>query len=281
MTSIVSDWIAFVAGSPVTHSLSPAIHSAALRLYGRLGVYGSLECGVDEVSRVWDQCRRQGMVGASVTMPLKEVVVAGCDALSPSAQVLGAVNCLAVTPSGLVGHNTDGEGCAAALVNAGAALDSNDFAVVLGAGGTARAVALALASRGVRVTFVSRTREKAEMAAGRIAAAANVAGQVTVGSMADVADATVIVNATPVGMGSNESPVPSEVLPTGVVVLDAVYHPLETTLLRQARAAGATPVDGLWMLVEQARLQQEIWFGEIPDGGVMRRAAEDQLAGRQ
>jgi shikimate dehydrogenase len=106
-------------------------------------------------------------------------------------------------------------------------------------------------------------------------------GRIKVGSVADIADARVLVNATSVGMNSTESPVDVSVLHSDLVVLDAVYSPMETTLLAAARLAGCVVVDGLWMLIHQARHQQILWFGQDPSAEVMRSAAEQELASRR
>lgn len=281
MTSRIGrDWIALVAGSPVSQSLSPAIHEAAFRADGRSGSFGAVECAPAEVQGLVEECRTRGLVGASVTMPLKEAVIASCDTVSDDASVLGAVNCLAFVSGSVIGHNTDGAGCAAALVRAGAAIAGED-SVVLGAGGTARAVALALARLGSRVTLVNRTASRADAAAATLSSVTGVSGSVVAGDIGALAEARVLVNATSVGMGTQESPVDVVHLHPDLVVLDAVYSPLDTRLLRDARAIRARAVDGVWMLVEQARLQQQLWFGTMPDAAVMRRAAEGRLAARQ
>ena len=101
-----------------------------------------------------------------------------------------------------------------------------------------------------------------------------------VGSVGDIANANILINATSVGMGTQETPVDAGLLHSSLVVLDAVYHPLETTLLRDAKVAGAKTVDGLWMLVHQGALQQFAWFKEIGDVQLMRQAALDELANR-
>jgi shikimate dehydrogenase len=114
------------------------------------------------------------------------------------------------------------------------------------------------------------------------AVAAALAGPIgSVGALADVADADVVVNTTSVGMGSRESPIPAALLRADQVVADIVYHPRRTALLDAAEAAGATTVDGLGMLVHQAALQQALWTGRTPDVAAMRDAAERELAARE
>jgi shikimate dehydrogenase len=145
---------------------------------------------------------------------------------------------------------------------------------VLGAGGTARAVVAALGLRGAAdIAIVNRTQTRASEAS-------ECADVARVGTESDIADATLLINTTSVGMGTDESPVSATVLYSGLTVLDAVYHPLETAFLAQARLAGARTIDGLWMLICQAVRQEELWCGMTPDPEVMRDAALLTLAQR-
>ena len=216
--------------------------------------------------------RALGLGGLSVTMPHKEDVIAALDRVSDDAAALRAVNCIAWDGTELVGHNTDGAGLVRSLeVDAGVTV-AGRRCVVLGAGGAARAVVRALAQAGAHdVAVVNRTPERAHAAA----ALAEAVGRVA--PVEAVAEAEVVVNATSVGMGEEgpdaRSPVPDGLLRAGQTVVDLVYAPLETGLLRQASAAGATPVDGLGMLVHQAALAVEHWTGITPDLAAMRVAA--------
>jgi len=145
---------------------------------------------------------------------------------------------------------------------------------VLGAGGTARAVIAALGLRGAAdIAVVNRTQSRASEAS-------ECADVARVGTEKDIADATLLVNTTSVGMGTNESPVSATFLHSALTVLDAVYHPLETAFLAQARQVGARTIDGLWMLICQAVRQEELWCGMTPDPQVMRDAALATLAQR-
>jgi shikimate dehydrogenase len=145
---------------------------------------------------------------------------------------------------------------------------------VLGAGGTARAVVAALGLRGAAdIAIVNRTQSRANEAI-------ECADVARVGTESDIADATLLVNTTSVGMGTNDSPVSTTFLHSALTVLDAVYHPLETAFLTQARQAGAHTIDGLWMLICQAVRQEELWCGMTPDPQVMRDAALETLAQR-
>ena len=272
--------IAAVIGSPISHSLSPAIHNAAFRNAHRSGEYVAIECQSDQLPAVLQEVREAGAVGLSVTMPLKSDVIAYLDALDEDAKLLQAVNCVSFENGRAVGHNTDGDGCCDALVEQGGVQLSGARAVVLGAGGTARSVALALVRRGATVIIVNRTPDKAHSLVAMIEE--GVPGcNIAVGDVSAIAQASILVNTTSVGMNSSESPVDASVLHAGLTVLDAVYSPLTTVLLNQATAAGARVVDGLWMLIQQARHQQLLWFKEAPGAEPMREAAEQELAARR
>jgi len=269
--------IAVVLGSPVSHSLSPAIHRAAFVAAGRAGDYSAIECQANTLEATLISLRDGGAIGASITMPLKEDVITHLSALSDTAKELNAVNCVVFADGQVIGHNTDGDGCCDALVEQGGVDLSNASVVLLGGGGTARAIALSLLRHGAQVIVVNRTTEKADSMVRSLSSY----GHITVGSVADLAHADVLVNATSVGMNSAESPVDASLLHSGLTVLDAVYSPMETTLLAAARRAGCVAVDGLWMLIHQARHQQILWFGQNPSAEVMRSAAEQELASRR
>jgi shikimate dehydrogenase len=264
--------IAAVIGHPVRHSRSPAIANAAFASAGVDWTFVAFDVapggGADAVRAM----RTLGLGGLMVTMPHKVDVVEALDDLTPAAAALGAVNSVAWVGDRLVGDNTDGAGLVAALAADGIGIEGRRCAV-LGAGGAARSIAWALAEAGAaEVVVVNRTAERA-------AEAALLAGSVgRVGTVADVAAVDIVVNATSVGMGAPEGaagpmPVPADVLHGGHVVVDAVYQPLETPLLRSARAAGAIVVDGLGMLVHQAARSIRRWIDLEPDLHAMSVAA--------
>ena len=267
--------VAAVIVSPVAHSLSPAIHNAAYESLGIDWAYVAFEVAPGRAADALTAMRALALAGLSVTMPHKHDVAADVDEIAPAARALGAVNCVERTADGrLVGHNTDGDGFVDALV-AGPGSPAGQRCVVLGAGGAARAVIDALARHGAaEIVVVNRSADRAAEAA----ALAGVVGRV--GTPTDVREANLVVNATSVGMDSTELPLDPALLRAGQVVADLVYHPLDTALLVVARAAGATPVDGLGMLVHQAARQIEIWTGLDAPADVMRAAAEAELARR-
>ena len=272
--------IAAVIGSPISHSLSPAIHNAAFAASRRDGEYVAVECGISDVESTMESLQSAGLLGLSVTMPLKEAVIDFLDFVTPDADFLNAVNCISFGPSGSIGHNTDGDGCCDALIEQGGARLRGATAVLLGAGGTARSIALALVRRGAHVVVVNRTQSNA---VGLVSSFAGFGDEVSisVGDQSSIASASILINATSVGMNSSDLPIDPVHLHSQLTVLDAVYSPLETSLLVHARETGATVVDGLWMLIHQARHQQKLWFGEFSDASAMRLAAERELSARR
>lgn len=267
--------VACVIGNPARHSLSPAIHNAAFAAAGVDASYIAIEIPSEEFTPTIRALVEVGFLGASITMPYKELAFSCCDTVGETARRLGSLNTLVRTPSGIHGDSTDGAGCVGALRSAG--VEPRGLRVgVLGAGATARACLVALADAGAgAVVVVNRTEARAREA---VALAPQVA---TVGSPSDLASCDVIVNSTPAGMGGNHDRVfDHSMITKNHVVLDAVYQPLETDLLASARAAGATCIDGLWMLVHQAVAQQVLWTGSSPDPGVLRAAAEHELSRR-
>ena len=272
--------VAAVIGSPISHSLSPAIHNAAFAAAKRNGEYVAIECGISDVDATMASLQSAGLVGLSVTMPLKEAVIDCLDFVTPDADFLNAVNCISFGPTGSIGHNTDGDGCCDALTEQGGARLRGAPGVLLGAGGTARSIALALVRRGAHVVVVNRTQSNAVDLVNSFAGFGDEVS-ISVGDQSAIASASILINATSVGMNSSDMPVDSSELHDRLTVLDAVYSPLETSLLAAARVTGATVVDGLWMLIHQARHQQKLWFGEFSDTSAMRLAAERELSARR
>lgn len=273
--------VAAVIGDPIAHSRSPAIFNAAFAATGLDWVYVALGVAEGDAVAAVQAMRVLGLRGLSVTMPHKEAVIPALDRLTADAERLGAVNCIARDGDGLVGHNTDGEGFVASVAAEGLAV-AGRRAVVLGAGGAARSVVLALAEAGAaNVTVASRTRSGADAAA----ALAGSAGRVVVPRdvVAAVAEADLVVNATPVGMADTHTaadtgadtvlPLPAEALYPGLFVAELVYHPLRTPLLAAAEAAGARGINGLGMLVHQAARAFEIWTGISAPVAAMAAAA--------
>jgi shikimate dehydrogenase len=251
-------------GYPVRHSLSPLLHNTAFAVLGLNWTSLAFEVAPGAVAGALSGVRALGLAGMSVTMPHKDEVAALVDECSPVATVLGAVNCVVNREGTLRGENTDGAGFLASLARAAAFDPAGRRCLILGAGGAARAVALALAGAGCAdVTVLNRTAARAEA----VAALAGPVGRVgRMGDDTDVAQADLVVNATPVGMagtgsGAGDRLVPPSLLHRGQVVADLIYAPRPTAWLAAAADAGATTVDGLGMLVHQAAAQLELWTG--------------------
>jgi shikimate dehydrogenase len=251
-----------VIGDPIAHSLSPLLHNAAFDALGLDWVSVAFPVRAGMTAAALTGMRALRIAGLSVTMPHKEEAFAAVDDNTEVARRLGAVNCVTWRDGALVGDSTDGEGFLVALRRAAGFDPEGRRCLVIGAGGAARAVTLALAEAGAaEVAVVNRTAARAVTAS----ALAGPAGRV--GSGADVEQAELVVQATPVGMAGGDGaergalPVERSALHAGQVVVDLVYNPLETPLLAAARTSGAEVVTGLGMLVHQAALAVERWTG--------------------
>jgi shikimate dehydrogenase len=266
--------LAAVIGSPVRHSLSPVLHNTAFDSAGLDWRMVAFEVAPGDGAAAVAAMRTLGIGGLAVTTPHKADVAAAVDEVDPAAHALRSVNTVVLRDDGsTLGASTDGAGFVDSLRADGVDVERARV-VVLGAGGAARSIVDALGRAGAgEIVIVNRNPEHA-------AEAAALAPVARVGVPDDIVAADVLVNATTVGMGSDESPVDPAHLRPEVTVADIVYHPLETALLRAARAAGARTVDGLGMLVHQAVRQQELWTGVRPDPAVLRAAAEAELASR-
>jgi shikimate dehydrogenase len=252
------------------------MHNAAFAACGLDAVYLAFPVPGGQAGAALDAARLLGLIGLSVTMPHKTDVAGLVDRPSPDVVALRAANTVLFDRDGpTVGESTDGGGFVDSLRLDHDLQPGGQTAVVLGAGGAARAVVLALADAGcAEIVIVNRTAEAAEAA---VALAPRVA---RVGGAADASRADMIVNATPLGMGgSTELPIDPTLLRAGQVVADLVYHPRRTPLLAAASERGCRTVDGLGMLVHQGARQFALWTGVEPPREVMRTAAEAALAG--
>jgi shikimate dehydrogenase len=253
--------LAGVFGHPVTHSRSPRLHGFWLQRYGIDGAYIPLGVAPGGFGAAVRALVDLGFRGANVTIPHKLPAFEICDAVAPFARRAGAVNTLIFRDGRIEGSNTDGFGFLESIREAapGWRADAGP-AVLLGAGGAARAIAAALLDAGApRVTLVNRTAAKAE------ALARDLGGPIQVVDRAPLEDAALLVNTTSLGMqGQPGLEVDLAPLPASAVVADIVYVPLETRLLAAARARGLVAVDGLGMLLHQARPGFEAWFGVAP-----------------
>jgi shikimate dehydrogenase len=271
--------VAAVIGSPVRHSLSPVLLNAAFQAAHLDWVFAAFEVPEGAGGAAVEAMRTLGLGGLSVTMPHKAAAYEAVDERTPVADDLGAVNCVFHRDGRLVGDSTDGPGFVDALtIDEGIELDGRRC-VLVGAGGAGRAVARALGAAGAaEVVVVNRSPGPAQRAA-------EMAGAVgRVGDHSDVTRAELIVNATSVGMAGSPAegalPVHADLLHAGQVVVDLIYHPVETPLLAAARARGAVAVNGVGMLVHQAAHAFARWTGEAPPLREMATAIRHELGRR-
>ncbi|ELY90449.1 shikimate dehydrogenase [Natrinema altunense] len=260
-------------GNPVGHSLSPPMHEAAYEELGLEARYATFEPEEDDIGDAIRGADALGIAGLNVTIPFKQAVL---EIVAPEdlATRIGAVNTIDFAGSGPpTGYNTDAVGALRALREHDVALEGEQ-AVVVGAGGAGRAIAFGLADAGATVAVANRTESKARDLA---AAVPRATGHGLAALEELLADADVLVNATSVGMDADATPVPEDALHGGLAVLDAVYSPLETRLLRDAADAGATTVDGAWMLLYQGVEAFEIWTGQDAPVDVMNEALRSRL----
>jgi len=263
-------------GYPLGHSLSPKIHTAALKTGGLQGDYSLFPIHPDDKQGLKDllaRVRAGEITGLNVTIPHKQNVIEFMDELTPTAQVIGAVNTIYMRDNKLIGDNTDAPGFLSDLKRvSNSSFGTSHSALVLGAGGSARAVVYALANDGWNVTIVARRIEQAQQLADSFT---NYQLPITNLAALSLSTFQLIVNTTPLGMTPNTetSPLPENtVLSKHTFVYDLVYNPRETKLVHDARAQGLNASTGLGMLIEQAALAFEKWTGVNPDRAAMQQA---------
>ncbi|MDP6980449.1 MAG: shikimate dehydrogenase [Myxococcota bacterium] len=239
---------------PAGHTRSPAMHNAAFAAAGIDAAYIAFDIPPDDLPDAIAGVRTLGLAQIAVSIPHKEAVMKLIDDVDEEARRIGAVNTVTRREDKLVGSNTDWIGSNRALERETELAGKR--AVVLGAGGAARAVVFGLIEKGAEVHVLNRTVDRAERLAQQLGAKA--AGPID--ELADL-DHDILVNTTSVGLRSDESPVPATALREGSVVMDAVYDPETTRLLRDAADRGARPLGGKWMLIYQAAAQFETWTG--------------------
>ena len=267
--------LAAVIGSPIAHSRSPQLHRHWLGVHGLRGHYVPIDVAPDDLERVIRLMPRMGFVGCNITIPYKEKVLAIAEQITDRATLIGAANTLIFRKDGLImADNTDGYGFIENLRQGAPDWDAKTTtAVVLGAGGAARAVVAALADAGgPQILLTNRTRVRADKLKEDFGKRVQVHDWVQAGNI--IEDANLVVNTTSLGMvGKAELRVPLDALRPGMIVTDLVYTPLKTRLLAEAEAAGCVTVDGLGMLLHQAVPCFERWFGQRPVVDAATRAA--------
>jgi shikimate dehydrogenase len=267
-----------LTGYPLGHSLSPKIHSVAMSEFELQGDYSLFPVRQDDqqgLKVLLNRVREQNIRGLNVTIPHKEKIIPLLDELTPTAKSIGAVNTIFLHEGKLIGENTDATGFLADLKQkTGLPIpDQSPSALILGAGGSARAVVYALNTVGWQVTIaarridqaeeVTRSYKNVEIVEFNERALKNIYPQL-------------IVNTTPIGMApdTNRSPWPDLAMPLKTIVYDLVYNPRETKLVKDARAQGLSAFTGIGMLVEQAVRAFEIWTGYRPSRSVLMNAVD-------
>jgi len=277
-----------IIGYPIGHSMSPVFQQAALDECGVAARYVAYEVAPDEVEGFVNGLRQPGIKGINVTVPHKLAVMPFLDDIDDWAAEAGAVNTIVNRDGRLTGHNTDGYGFLRALREGAGFEPRGRRTLILGAGGAARGVVLALAREGVgELTIANRTPERAEDLA-RLGQNRGVTAR-TIPLAGDdlkeaAASAELIVNCTSIGMthgpGENETPLPGDAIPATALVYDLVYNPLETRLLREAAHAGARTLGGIQMLVYQGAASFEMWLERPAPVPVMLEAATRAMQSR-
>jgi len=258
-----------VIGNPIRHSLSPALHNAAFSATGLNAVYLAFE--PTDIEACIGGIAALGIKGASVTIPFKTSVIPNLNELDPLAERIGAVNTIVNTGGRLTGYNTDALGALKALEEEIELLGKR--CILVGAGGAARAIGFILKEKGGILSVVNRSRNTGEGLARSLGCEFI--------PLRDIAAARgdLLIQATPCGMWPHvdQCPVPQQVLKQGMVVMDIVYDPSETRLLRMARARGCTTINGIRMLIHQGAEQFRLWTGIDPPLSIMNMAMQEAL----
>lgn len=266
-----------IIGNPVEHSLSPVMHNAAFKELGLNLVYLAFTVSRKELKNALLGAKSLGLKGLNVTMPHKNEVMNYLDELDLTAKSIGAVNTVLNNEGKMVGYNTDGKGAIIALHENGVCLERTKL-VVLGAGGAAKAIAYQAAKDVKELVILNRSPSKAKKLVESFPK--NLGAKVKSGSLSfevleqELATADILVNATCLGMHPNcDSPVPSGLLRSDLCVMDIIYNPMETKLLKAAKAVGAQVISGVEMLIYQGAVAFEIWTNCPAPVDVMRKAA--------
>ncbi len=250
---------------PAGHTRSPAMHNAAFSALGIDAVYVALDVSPDRLQPALAGVRALGFRQLAVSIPHKETVIPHLDAIDATARCIGAVNTVTRDGERLIGANTDWLGVVRALERE-TTISGRD-AIVLGAGGAARAAVFGLLERGARVWILNRDRERAE----RLAVELGASGAGGLDALAGL-PCEILVNTTTVGLREDVSPVMPTAIAKNSVVLDAVYDPPRTRLLRDAESRGARGIEGKWWLIHQAAEQIRLWTGREGPTDVMGAA---------
>jgi len=274
-----------VLGHPIGHTLSPLMHNAAFDLWKRDAIYLAFDVLPERLMDVLPAMAHMGFRGVNLTVPHKQVAFENLEHMDDIARLFGAVNTIAFTPEGLVGHNTDGYGFLKALDEAFGCGVEGRHVLVVGAGGAGRAVALMAADAGAAtLCLVDLDGTRAEIVAREITRMdRNVeANAVPLSDAAAIArDMDLLVQATPLGLRPEDpAPLDSSAFVPGQLAFDLVYMYPETAFMKMAREAGARAANGLGMLLHQGARALEIWTGQSAPVEVMRQVLEQAVYGK-
>lgn len=260
--------MAAVVARPIKHSISPFIQNFAFEEHGVNAVYLAWDIAEEDLEETLNNIRRYDMVGVNISMPYKQAVIPFLDELSPAAELIQAVNCIAYEDGKLVGHNTDGQGFLMSLDRElGYSVEGQDM-VVLGGGGAATAIITQAALDGARSITIFRRAVSLDNSRALVQKLTEQTGTVIDilpledGNLLEerLQTATLLVNATSVGMDGESLPIAGEtILPDHLIVADIIYQPFETPLLKLARQQGLPAINGLGMLLYQAAISFKIW----------------------
>ena len=271
-----------VIGDPIEHTLSPIMHNAAFNALKLDYSFLAFKVKPVELENAANGMRALNIRGLNVTMPHKSAILEFLDRVDLSAQIINSVNTVLNKESKLFGFNTDGVGALKALRENGVALKGRKV-LLLGAGGAARAIAYTMAKEADELAVLNRTLKPAQDLAKLLEKLAN--KKIFAGSLSpkeiqqNLQDSDILINATSIGMKpkAEESVLTPKLLRPNLAVMDIVYNPIETKLVKEAQAAGAKVVSGVEMLIHQGAASFEIWTGKPAPIEVMRQAALNHL----
>ncbi|MCW4051778.1 MAG: shikimate dehydrogenase [Candidatus Bathyarchaeota archaeon] len=272
-----------ILGDPVKHSLSPTMNNAAFKALDLDFVYVAFRVRREELKIAIKGARKLGIHGLNITMPHKELVMASLNEIDPHAKAVGAVNTILNLGKELVGYNTDGSGALEALRDNSVSLNGKKM-LLLGAGGAGKAIAFQLSQELEELVILNRNAKKAENLAEVLRKKQKkILGNILSAKLVrhELKDSDILVNATSVGMHpqAGQSLVPRRLLRPDLCVMDIVYKPLETRLIRDATSIGAKVVNGVEMLVHQGAASFKILTNRVAPIQTMRQAALEKLAG--
>jgi len=271
-----------VIGNPIEHSMSPIMHNAALKDLSLDYVYVAFKIPPNNLKKAVLGLKMFSIKGINVTIPYKEIIIPYLDEIDPLAEKIGAVNTIKNEDRYLIGKNTDASGAKKALLDAGCEIIGKK-ALILGAGGAAKAVSFAISEELDALYIANRTEKRA------VKLAKDLTNKTTIKAVGKnmslntlknlVNDVDILINTTPLGMYPDikESPISEEMLHNNLFVFDIVYNPLETQLIKEARKIGCKTLSGLDMFVNQGALAFEWWTGKKPNLNLMKEKVVEFL----